>query len=87
MDERLLTSNGIFAEHDVIDITEYCRQNGRKETEITMCQTNQSPQSPETGQVRQGPIYMYSQNNMPIILLSLCTNKYRNFSGRIINRV
>ncbi|XP_078332457.1 uncharacterized protein LOC144625484 [Crassostrea virginica] len=54
MDERLLTSNGIFADHDVIDVTEYSGQNGRKETENTMqmCQTNQSSSSlrPETGQ-------------------------------------
>lgn len=61
MDERLLTSNGIFADHDVIDVTEYSGQNGRKETENTMhnCQTNQSSSSlrPETGQVKQSPIY------------------------------
>ena len=57
MDERLLTSNGIFADHDVIDVTEYSGQNGRKETENTMCQTNQSPPSTETGQVKQGPFY------------------------------
>ena len=53
MDERLLTSNGVLTEYDVIDVTEYCRSNDRKEMENTMYQTNQSPPSPKTGHVNK----------------------------------